>query len=406
MSVISDNIYDYCIIGAGASGLSCAVAAASQGKKTVVLEKNRKAGRKLYATGNGRCNLTNRYADTACYRSKAGGYMELLFNLCHGVDISEQVCDFMEALGVMTSETDGYVYPASMQASSVVWAMLDEIKSLGAEIKCGCEVTGIKQYGDIYTVQSTEGEYRAENVVLAAGSCAYPSLGGSMSGYSLAEGLGLNVINPEPVLTALKIKKPEHYELLKGVRARGRVDACDKNGKLKASEYGEVQFTEDTLSGIVCFNMASLKPEMIRICFFDKVPDREAFIRHADRTLTGVLNGFVNDKLAEYMVLSFGLERNTCCSDISIKEIDAFVGHISELFFTVTGTEGFEKAQAATGGICLDQIDAASFAVKGRKGLYACGELLDIDGKCGGYNLTFAILSGLKAGGGYHASNK
>jgi predicted flavoprotein YhiN len=149
--------------------------------------------------------------------------------------------------------------------------------------------------------------------------------------------------------------------------------------------------------------MASLKPDRIRICFFDRVPDRNAFISHADRTLIGVLNGYVNDRLAEYMVESYGLKRSTCCSDLSIKQIDAFVGHIAEIEFHVTGTEGFDKAQAATGGISLDMIEPSSFAVKGRKGLYAVGELLDIDGKCGGYNLTFAILSGLKAGGGYHA---
>ena len=395
--------FDYCIIGAGASGLSCAIAAASNGKSVIVLEKNKKAGRKLYATGNGRCNLTNRYADTACYRSKEGGYMELLFNLCHGVDISEQVCSFMNALGIMTTEIDGYVYPASYQASSVVWGMLDELKRLKVSINCDCEVIGIAQYGDEYKVTCSDKEYTASNVVLAAGSCAYPSLGGSKSGYSLAESLGLKVSEPEPALTALKIKETKHFELLKGVRAKGRVDACDRHGRLMASEYGEVQFAEDTLSGIVCFNMASLKPDRLRICFFDKVPDREIFLKHADRTLVGVLNGFVNDKLAQYMVESFGLNRNTCVSDISIKEIDAFVWHIAELEFYVTGTEGFDKAQAATGGICLDQIDPSTFAVKGRKGLYACGELLDIDGKCGGYNLTFAFLSGLKAGGGYNA---
>ena len=395
--------YDYCIVGAGAAGLSCAIAAASNGNSVIVLEKNKKAGKKLYATGNGRCNLTNRYADTACYRSKGGGYLELLFNLCHGVDISEQVCGFMNALGILTTEIDGYVYPASFQASSVVWAMLDELKKLKASIECEHEVNDIKQYGDLYRVHCGNEEYTAANVVLAAGSCAYPSLGGSRSGYGLAEGLGLKVIEPEPVLTALKVGKQEHFELLKGVRARGRVDACDRSGRLLASEYGEVQFTEDTLSGIVCFNMASLKPDRIRICFFDRVPDRNAFISHADRTLIGVLNGYVNDRLAEYMVESYGLKRSTCCSDLSIKQIDAFVGHIAELEFHVTGTEGFDKAQAATGGISLDMIEPSSLAVKGRKGLYAVGELLDIDGKCGGYNLTFAILSGLKAGGGYHA---
>ena len=398
--------YDYCIIGAGAAGLSCAIAAASNDKCVIVLEKNKKAGKKLYATGNGRCNLTNRYADTACYRSKDGGYFEILFNLCHGVDISDQVCGFMESLGVATTDIDGYVYPASMQASSVVWAMLDELKRLGVTIECDREVSDIKQFGDEYKVYCGDTEYTAQNVVLAAGSCAYPSLGGSRAGYSLAESLGLKVIEPEPVLTALKVKKTEHFELLKGVRAKGRVDACDRSGRLIASEYGEVQFTEDTLSGIVCFNMASLKPDRIRLCFFDKVPDRDAFVRHADRTLIGVLNGFVNDKLAEYMVESFGLSRSTCCSDISIKQIDAFVGHIAELEFYITGTEGFDKAQAVTGGICLDQIEPSTFAVKGRKGLYACGELLDIDGKCGGYNLTFAMLSGLRAGGGYNAQNK
>ena len=407
--------YDATIIGAGASGLACAISAARSKKHVLVLEKNKKPGKKLYATGNGKCNLTNKLIDTRiCYTSAHPDYERFLGAFFAGGDLCAAVCTFFNSLGVQTVALGDYVYPASEQASSVVWAMLDELKRLNVEIRTSCEAKNIRKEEDAYLVETGEETFSCKKLVLAAGGKSYPSLGGSGSGYALCEKLNIKLTETYPALCGFTVNKPAHFELLKGLRVKGILSLIHQTGLTMRREMGEVQFTENGLSGIVCMNASCFLPARISLnplsAFSEDLKEPDTFLagaktenglysgRYKDRTLIAFLNGYLPDKLCEYLVLSAGYERGTTCGKLSPDNLHALLSSASDISFEINGLTGYDKAQVTAGGIDLANVDPQTMELTDHRGIYATGELLDITGICGGYNLTFAFLSGIRAG--------
>lgn len=400
--------YDVCVIGGGAAGMSAAIAAAEGGCSVCIIDKNKKLGRKMYATGNGRCNLANADMDPCHYHSYAEEHERTQFlNQSLGEYPNTGLFEFLQSIGVYTQANQGYYYPVSMQASAVVWAFLDRIRALDVTVKTGKMVTEIMKTEDEYLVSCGE-TLHAKNIILAAGGRSYASLGGSASGYALAETLGLSVTEQSPALCGMYTN--EDTEAIKGVRVACSAWMETEEGERRQS--GELQLTEYGLSGIMIFNLASMagkaletqKEVTVYIDFLEHIT-KEQFLqgRSLHRNIYGYLNAFLPDKLALYILESAGVPCKQSLSDVT-EDVLENVYDICRCYpFHVKALRDYENAQVTAGGVALAEVDAQTMEVKGHRGMYVTGEMLDIDGDCGGYNLTFAILTGRKAGEHCHA---
>ncbi len=403
-------MYDLCVVGGGAAGMSAAITAAELGKKVIIVDKNEKPGKKIYATGNGRCNLTNRYMNyDDCFNSYNCDY-SIFLSRAIGACADKQIDEFMEHLGLLTyTNPNGYVYPMSEQASSVVWALSDRLKSLNVKILNKTEICSIDRINGSFVLKHVNGEITASEVVLSCGGRCYTKLGGSKTGYELAEKLGHTILPLKPALCGMEIDN--YPKELSGIRAKAKAGLYDRDSNCTACEQGEIQFTDYGLSGILIFNMSSKAGKMmekdagayISVSFInDEIREsvRAMFDYESQRTLMGVLNGIVNDRIAGYIVNYLGYSRKTPKSDISRTKWDQLLNLLTDMRFYIKGLRDFEAAQVTSGGVDIGEINPDTLMSKRVPGLYFAGEMLDIDGKCGGYNLTFAILSGIKAGKG------
>lgn len=405
-------MYDICIIGGGAAGMCAAITAARQNKKVIIIEKNAKLGRKIYATGNGKCNLTNTYMDySEIYHSSGHNYIQFLHEVMGDTPDSE-VKAFFSSIGVPTyTNPEGYVYPAASQASAVVWALTDALAVGHVEIICNTEITDIQKSGTetdtAYRISASDKTIQADKVILTCGGCSCPSLGGTTSGYVLARKLGHSVQEVQPALCAL-VSEDVPAELA-GIRVPAVATLLSGNGASIASQSGELQITDYGLSGIMIFNLASRVNAMlsahqsvqISLNLMPRltVRDFDALYKTAGhRTVIGLLNGFIHDKLASYVVKQMKLDRKTKVSDISLETLHKIVLKLTDMRFSISSTRDYEQAQVCAGGVSLDEINPATCESKLSPGLYFAGEIMDIDGICGGYNLTFAFISGIRAG--------
>ncbi len=401
-------MYDICVIGGGAAGMCAAITAARKGKKVIIIEKNTKLGRKLYATGNGKCNLTNIHMDySKTYHSSDKNYVFFLHEVMGDTPDSD-VKSFFSSIGIPTyTTTDGYVYPAASQASAVVWALSDALASEHVEITCNTEITDIQKSDIGYKIMASDKIFQASKVILTCGGCSYPSLGGTKSGYVLAQKFGHSIQNIHPALCAL-VSKDVPVELA-GIRVPATATLLSDNATPIASHSGELQITDYGLSGIMIFNLAAKAGDLLAAqksvwISLNLIPCithhefEELYKTAGHRTVIGLLNGFLHDKLAAYVIKEMQLDRKTRVSDISLETLHRIVKKLTDLRFLISDTNGYEKAQVCAGGISLDEINPVTCESKLSPGLYFAGEVLDIDGICGGYNLTYAITSGIRAG--------
>ena len=409
--------YDLCVIGAGAAGLAAAITAAGKGMSVLVLDKNNKPCKKIYATGNGRCNITNKNIDISKhYSSDCKAYSDFLISVM-GASPYQSIKDFLDSLGILTHSINDYVYPASMQASSLCWTMLDACRRLNVDIIQNEEITHIEKLSSHFNIVMKNEDITAPKLILACGGASYSRLGGTKSGYMLAESLGHSIKAIRPALCGLVTA--EDTSPINGVRAGGRARLISNKSDIIAEESGELQFTDYGLSGIMIFNLSSKTGKLLRdglsafieINFLYGLESETAINTKAlidsnlHRNLMGMLNSMVNDKLAGYILDRLNMDRKALVRDTDMEDIKKLIYSLSHMRFNITSLKDYENAQVTAGGVDISEIEAYNCRSKLVNNLYIAGEMLDIDGLCGGYNLTFAILSGIAAGKGAYDTN-
>ena len=373
------------IIGGGASGMAAALAASEYTDNTVILfERQARVGKKLLATGNGRCNLTNLHTAVDAYHGSSPAFVSTAIEK-YGVD---DTIRWFESMGLLTvAEESGRVYPYSDQANSVVDVLRFGLEKENITLKLGFEVSRVKKTDGGFIVESMGESVFCDRLIIACGGLAGTQQGGSMSGYQLLRALGHRMTKLRPAL--VQIKTSDHVAALKGVRANCKAQIL-KDGEIFAESTGEIQFTEYGISGPVVFEISrdvcTEKGEWI--CCLDFLPDtteeklRGMICRSGEQMLTGILHNRLGKVLAKAGAYD---------KDQVIRTVKSFELRLAEPM-------GMDKAQVTAGGIVTDDFDCNTMESKLVPGLYACGEVLDIDGDCGGYNLQWAWSSGRCAG--------
>ncbi len=401
------------VIGGGASGLMASIAAARQGAKVTLLEKNKQTGRKLLATGNGRCNFTNRNQELSHYRSRNP---ELAEQILHAFPMEETV-SFFEELGILVKDRSGCLYPGSGQAESVAKILWLEAQRLRVKIACDTEALSVEKKENRFLIRTKGWVYEADAVILACGSRTAPKTGSTGDGYRFAEALGHRIIAPLPALTGLYASEKD-CERLAGVRTEAKVSLLIE-GNIFMEEEGEVQFASYGLSGIPVFQLSRYVSRALedgKTCEIrlDILPSytqeqiEEALRkkqRHTGkRTGTDILLGMFPEKLSRIFLERAGISLKKKGQDWEEKDYQRLSGQIKGLSFTITRCRGYEQAQVCTGGVPLTELKGITMESALVFGLYFAGELLDVDGACGGYNLQWAWTSGFLAG--IHAAGR
>lgn len=395
------------IIGGGASGLVSAIIAARRGKKVIILERNNICGKKILVTGNGRCNYFNEDQNIKHYRSND---TELLKEIITKKN-QEKVLQFFKEIGIEPKIKNGYYYPFSNQAVSIQNALLTEIKNLNIEIKNEVEVRKIKKQNDKFIIMTDKENIEANKVIISTGSKSAPKTGSDGSGYKICQELGHTIIEPLPALVQLKGKE-KYFKEWNGIRADVAINLYEDNKEI-AKEVGEIQLTDYGISGICVMNLSGRvarglytgKDEYVKINFLSNlnintVQECISFIDKRNksmknRTISELLDGIINYKLLNVLLKNL---KNKQWNEISAKDKEKIAESLVELKVNIIGTNSFDKSQVCSGGIPLKEIDVNTMESKLVKDLYITGELLDCDGDCGGYNLTWAWITGIIAG--------
>ena len=392
------------IVGGGASGLMAALTAAPA-SPVLLLERQSRVGRKLMASGNGRCNLSNLYAGPERYHGADPAFCAAALNR-FGVD---DTLAFFAGLGLVScSEPDGRVYPFSDTANSVVDVLRLAAGEKGVDIRTGCEVTEVRRTGEGFVLRSGDAEYTGDRLIVACGGAAGARLGGGVSGYRLLESLGHR---RGPILPALtQIKTDSRFTRpLKGVRAKAALTLVRGERELGHSD-GEVQFTDFGVSGPAAFDLSraaatekgdltlalDLLPALSRQELQARLGERKAAFPQlsAEHLLTGALH----NRLALVLLKQAGLVLSSPLSALTEKQLTAVCGLVKDWRLPVLGVLGFDAAQVTAGGVLTRDFHPETLESRITPGLYACGEVLDIDGDCGGFNLQWAWSSGHIAG--------
>ena len=372
------------VIGGGPSGMMAALSAAKKdGVKVRLLEKNEFLGKKLLATGNGRCNLTN-------------------INCPDAEDTLRLFCD----MGLLTkTETEGRVYPYAEQASAVRDILVNMLRDFEVEVLCGIDIQNIDLQSCEFIVSNEKKAFASDAVILATGGKAGPQYGSTGEGYRFARKMGHTIVKTMPSLVQMTSDRP-FFSAIKGVRTKGRVELV-RDGQTLEQETGEIQFTEGGPSGICIFNLSRkyCKGDKIKIDLFpdysgaqmaDMLSNRRE--KHRKRQITDILLGMVNLKLIPVLLKELHLDEKRLICSLTPAELADMARLLKEWTIPITGTKGWKEAQVTSGGIDLSEIDLNTMESKLVPKLYFAGELLNFDGKCGGYNLQWAWSSGRMAG--------
>ena len=392
------------VIGAGASGMAAALAAANRENVQVLLfERQARVGRKLQATGNGRCNLSNMKACGEVYHGDTPEFAKRALEI---FDVSETMFWFSKLGLYMIMEESGRIYPYSDQANSVVDVLRFALEKENITLKTGFEVSKVRKVGDCFQVDGNGEIYTCDKLIIACGGLAGTKLGGSMSGYQLLRSFGHKVTKLRPALVQLK-SDWRACNALKGVRANCHA-AIYHDGNLYSESKGELQFTEYGLSGPVIFEISRdvCQGKGEWICRLDLLPDldeQQIFDHLKLRCKTGLLTdelftGVLHNRLGRVVAQTAGIPSGRKISELRDDELMQAVHTAKALDIILTEPMGMDHAQVTAGGVCTDEFDDATMESKLVPGLYACGKVLDIDGDCGGYNLQWAWSSGLLAG--------
>ncbi len=394
------------IIGGGASGMAAALTAVQNPQNRVLLlERQARVGRKILSTGNGRCNLSHRHADPTRYH---GGDPDFV---CPALArfTPEETLRFFRALGLFTvTEPDGKVYPLSNHAPGVVDVLRFALEQSAAALYTGRGVSSIRVKNGGFVLETENGPVNADCVIIACGGAAGTHLGGGMDGYRLLESLGHRKTALYPALVQIKTD-PLYPKALKGIKADAAVTVrCE--GKNRASSRGEVLFTDYGLSGPAIFDVSravgaaagGVVAELDFAADYTKEEICDDLVRRLESMphLAGnlLLTGMLQTRLGQMVCKQAGISGGSKVGALTRRDIDAAAKAVKSFVLAVRGTAGFENAQVTAGGIKTADFFAETLQSRLVDGLYACGEVLDIDGDCGGFNLQWAWSSGRLAG--------
>ncbi|MCH5268487.1 MAG: aminoacetone oxidase family FAD-binding enzyme [Lachnospiraceae bacterium] len=421
------------VAGAGASGMLAAITAARQGAKVLVIEKNNRPGKKLLATGNGRCNYTNRVQQPECYRCSQLDYPETVLRYFD----ADTTVEWFRELGILPKDRDGYIYPLSGQATSVR-NVLERTMSQDRNITLQCEevitdiipryeVSGMTKTAGQHTsdsigekhkitgyeVHTDRGKYMARCLILAMGGAAAPAQGTTGDAYSILSAMGIQLINPLPALTSVELNERCCKEWA-GVRIHGQVSLW-RDEVLIGKESGEIQMVAQGISGIPVFQLSGIVSRQIDtgnvpVFTLDCLPDfseeelKQELMRRVDflresGSLGDVLEGMLPDKLSSALLKDIQLKKDKPASLLQKEELcENLITQIKNKVLRIKRVSGFEKAQVTSGGVDTRQFLPETVELQSYPGLYITGELADVDGICGGYNLQWAWSSGHLAG--------
>lgn len=390
------------VIGGGAAGLAAAIAAAECGDQVTILERMDRVGKKILATGNGRCNLMN----TGERRFPGGtAFADAVLDRC---GVAEQT-RFWHHIGLrMRQEDAGRVYPVSGMASSVLDALRFAADALGVETITGVHVTGLFKARHGWTVMAGEQKWKADRVIVAGGGCAQPKLGSDGSTWALLTALGHQMVEVKPALTQI-ITETAPIKGLSGSRVRTKVEIT-RHGRDVYTEGGELLFADYGVTGVCVMQCARyaaagdvLHIDLTRAMGFESSDEfheelhrrRKAWV---NRSQSELLTGLCVPKLGNALFQAAGIIPKGLCSQLSTGSIERLVNRSNDFTLSVKGVKGFDSAQVTAGGIAVDTFDPATMESHLAPGVHAAGEVLDVDGDCGGFNLMFAFGSGLLAG--------
>ena len=392
------------IIGGGASGMAAALSAAENPEvQVLLLERQARVGRKLQATGNGRCNLTNLHAMDGGFHGDSPEFSHYALERFS----PEENLRWFRKLGLLTvAEESGRVYPFSDQANSVVDVLRFALEKPNITLITGAEIQRVRREQGGFTLETGEKPYSCDRLIIACGGLAGTKLGGSMSGYKLLRSLGHRCTRLRPALVQLKTDWPA-VTALKGVRAACRAEVyCGDT--LWSQSAGEIQFTEYGLSGPVIFEVSrdvcqqkgdwvcrlDLLPQLPQETLLDMLLARRATGLPASELFTGILH----NRLGRVLTQECEIGPNVPIAQLSDRALRLAAETAKDFRVRLKEPLGMDSAQVTAGGIVTEEFEETTMESKLLPGLYACGEVLDVDGDCGGYNLQWAWSSGRLAG--------
>lgn len=394
------------VIGGGASGVVCAIHAKRDDNEVILLERNDKLLKKILLTGNGRCNYMHDTYKIEDYHSQN---IEFVEDFISEKNI-EDVRYFFDSIGVVSKNKNGYIYPFSNQASTVRDALIREVERKKITVYYDSLVCDIQKKGNQFFIKTLDREFYCDKVVVATGSFAYPKTGSDGAGYALLESFGHTIIKPLPALVQLVSDFP-YKKQWDGVRCDVSL-TLEENGEEIAWEDGEVQLTDYGISGICTFNLSHFvtrglfdgKKEVIKINF---VPFIETLItpwmdryskKNMGKNLSELLSGFLNKKIVPIILSVSHIREDVSYEELTNDEKLNLCRNLKGLEVSIIDTKDFENCQVCNGGVSLKEMDLDTMESKVVEGLYITGELLDINGNCGGFNLTECWISGILAG--------
>ena len=395
------------VIGGGAAGMMAAITSAREGARVTILEHKERIGKKILSTGNGRCNFTNTYQTPACYRSDN---RDFAWNIIQKFNV-EKTISFFKELGIYPKDRNGYLYPYSDQAAAILEVLQIEVAKLDICVMTEINVLDIQPVKRGIRITTDKKTITADSVILACGSKAAPVTGSDGSGYQLAKLFGHRIVPVLPALVQLRCAE-KFYKSISGVRVQGTVEIYADDIFL-ASDTGEIQLTNYGISGIPVFQVSryaakalykkqsvtavlNFMPDMNKDEFLLFLKERITLCPY--KTLDEFFTGVFPKKLCELWIRLSRLPKEMRVSDLSGEQLEKLVLLIQHLRTHITETNSFEQAQICCGGVDTTEINPDTLESNYVPGIYFAGELLDVDGICGGYNLQWAWSSGFVAG--------
>lgn len=386
------------IIGAGPAGMVAAINAKNENNNVILIEKNDRVGKKLLATGNGRCNYTNLNLSEDNYSSPSF-VKETIDEFSN-----EDLINYFSLLGLESTTDGNRVYPITLKANSVLNILMYWLDKKGIDIRSKTEVKEIKKNKNGFDVITSHDKIEADIVIAAFGGKSMPASGSDGKSFEILKKLGLKITELKPALTQVKLES-KYLKHLSGTKVLGKAKLFKKN-KAIDERNGEILFTNYGISGppILDLSVNISEDNFIEVPLINNVDENtvdKLYSRYymlEDFSIEEYLMGIVDKKIIHYIIDYLNLDKNTAMNMISMSDFQKIIEILLKSKFKVIGTTGFKNSQVTRGGVDLSEVNNYDYSSKKFKNLYIIGEALNIDGDCGGYNLHFAFASGYRLG--------